>query len=76
MLQERPSALERKHPVLQKMKSFTFSLFMWAIFALLDPDLDTDPSTPLNPDPIRIRIHNMWEKSTYNNIFIFTATGR
>jgi hypothetical protein len=26
------------------------------IFALLDPD--TDPGTLLNPDPIRIRIHN------------------
>jgi hypothetical protein len=25
-------------------------------FALLDPDPDTDPGTPLNPDPIRIRI--------------------
>jgi hypothetical protein len=37
-------------------------LFFWAIFALFDPGLDTDtgpdtdPETPLNPDPIRI--HN------------------
>jgi hypothetical protein len=29
---------------------------LWVIFALLDPDPDTDPGTPLNPDPVRI--HN------------------
>jgi hypothetical protein len=29
---------------------------LFSIFALLDPD--TDPGTPLNPDPILIRILN------------------
>jgi hypothetical protein len=33
-----------------------FSFFWGVIFALLDPN--TDPGTQLNPDPIRIRIHN------------------
>jgi hypothetical protein len=34
----------------------TFSIF-WVIFALLVPDKDpdSDPGTPLNPDPVRIR---------------------
>jgi hypothetical protein len=36
-LQEKPSALKRKHPVLKNMKLWT-SLFLWVIFALLDPD--------------------------------------
>jgi len=55
MLLEKPSALKREHPALKKMKSLYF-LFLWVIFALLVPDPDTDPETPLNPDPIRIRI--------------------
>jgi hypothetical protein len=35
-----------------------FFLFLWprVIFALLDAD--PDPGTSLNPDPIRIHIHN------------------
>jgi hypothetical protein len=36
-LQEKPSALKRKHPALQKMK-FIFSTF---VFALLDPDCES-----------------------------------
>ncbi len=39
------------------MKFINCFLFLLAIFALLDPDPDTDPVTPLNPDPIRI--HNI-----------------
>jgi hypothetical protein len=31
------------------MKFLNFLLFLWVIFALLDPD----PGTPLNPDPQR-----------------------
>jgi hypothetical protein len=31
------------------MKFILFFLSLWAIFALLDPD--SDPGTPLNPDP-------------------------
>ncbi len=37
-LQKKPSALKREHPALQKMKFVNFFLFLWAIFALLDPD--------------------------------------
>ncbi len=57
-LQEKTSALKREHPALQKMKFINFFLCLLVIFALLDPDpdLDTDPGTPLNSDPIRIRI--------------------
>jgi hypothetical protein len=33
------------------MKFINFFLFLWVIFALLEPDSDTDPGTPLNPDP-------------------------
>jgi hypothetical protein len=36
------------------MKFLIFLLFLWVIFALLDPD----PGTPMNPDLIWIRIHN------------------
>jgi hypothetical protein len=39
---------------IKKCNLLTFFLFLCVIFALLDPD----PGTPLNPDPIRIRIHN------------------
>ncbi len=35
------------------MKVINFFLCLWVIFALLDPD--TDPGTPLNPDPNRIQ---------------------
>ncbi len=61
-LQEKPSVLKSEHPALIKMKFFNFLLCLWVIFALLDPDPGTDPGTPLNPDPIwiriRIRIHS------------------
>ncbi len=30
--------------------TFNCFLFLWVIFALLDPDPDTDPGIPLNPD--------------------------
>ncbi len=52
-LQEKPSALKREHPALQKMKFINFFLCLWVIFALLDTD--PDPGTPLHPDPFRIR---------------------
>jgi hypothetical protein len=66
-LQEKPSALTRKHPALIKMKFLNCFLFFWAIFALLDPyrvcgsgygsrDSIESGSNP-NPDPVRIRIH-------------------
>ncbi len=38
-LQEKPSALKRKHPALQKTwHCFTFFLFLWISFVHLDPD--------------------------------------
>jgi hypothetical protein len=48
-LQEKPSALKREHPALQNMKILYFFLFLWVIFALLDPD--PDPATQINADP-------------------------
>jgi hypothetical protein len=39
-LQEKPSALKREHPALQKIKIVSFFLFFGLIFALLDPDPD------------------------------------
>jgi hypothetical protein len=48
-LQEKPSAIKREHPVLKNMKILDFFLFLWVIFALLDPD--PDPATPINADP-------------------------
>jgi hypothetical protein len=38
MLQEKPLALKREHPALQKMKFMNFFLYLWVIFALLYPD--------------------------------------
>ncbi len=46
---EKPSALKREHPLLKKMKILDFFLFLWVIFALLDPD--PDPATKINADP-------------------------
>jgi hypothetical protein len=40
-LQEKPSALKREHPALQKMKFIYFFLCLWVIFALLDPDWES-----------------------------------
>jgi hypothetical protein len=34
----------------------------WIRIHIRNPGLDTDPGTPLNPDPIRIRIHNTAKK--------------
>ncbi len=41
-LQEKPSTLKREHPALQNMKFLNFFLFLWVIFALLDPDPDPE----------------------------------
>ncbi len=42
-------------------KLFINFLCFWVIFAFLDPDPDTDPGTPLNPDPDPKR----WFKTSY-----------
>jgi hypothetical protein len=41
-LQEKPSALKREHPALQNIKFLNFFLFLWVIFALLDPGPDSE----------------------------------
>jgi hypothetical protein len=33
------------------MKILYFFLYLWVVFALLDPDPDTDPPTQINVDP-------------------------
>jgi hypothetical protein len=58
-LQKKPSALKRGHPTLQNMNFDTFFLLLWVIFALLDPDPDSEYGSgstgPIeyrsNPDP-------------------------
>ncbi len=47
-LQEKLSTLKREHPALQNMKILYFFLFLWVIFALLNPD--PDPATQINAD--------------------------
>ncbi len=47
MPKEKPSALKREHPVHKNMKILDCFLFLWVIFALLDPD----PATQINADP-------------------------
>jgi hypothetical protein len=42
-LQKKPSALKRGHPTLQNMNFYNFFLLLlWVIFALLDPDPDSE----------------------------------
>ncbi len=62
-------ATEKAYPALLKIKFINFFLCLRVIFALLDPDLDCK-GTLLNPDPIRIRIHNSACKCTkfHNNL--------
>jgi hypothetical protein len=61
-LQKKPSALQREHPALQNMKVLNFFL-VWVIFALLDPDpnseygsgsndlIESGTNTDLDPKP-------------------------
>ncbi len=58
-LHEKPSALKREPSALQKKKFITFLLFLWANFALLDPDQIWIR--------IRIQIHN----TAFNFYFIY-----
>jgi hypothetical protein len=43
-----PSALKREYPALENMKFLNFFLLLWVIFALLDPDPDSESETLLN----------------------------
>ncbi len=71
---EKPSALKREHPALQKMKFVNLFLCLWVISALLDPDSDTDPGTPLHPNPIQIRIHSIVSKFVWLLLNLGTFT--
>jgi hypothetical protein len=44
-LQEKPLVLEREHQALQNLKFLNFILYLWVIFALLDPSPDPDSLT-------------------------------
>jgi hypothetical protein len=48
---EKPLALKREHPAIQDMKILYFFLYLWVIFALLDPDPDTETQINADPDP-------------------------
>jgi len=54
-LQEKPSALIREHPAHQNMEFLYFFLFLRVIFALLDPDPDSESTdmieSEFNTDP-------------------------
>ncbi len=69
-----PSYSRSRQPSKENIQHFktcnlNFFLFLWVIFALLDPD----PLTWLNPDPIRIRSRNtgiLWLFSTPVNTYL------
>jgi hypothetical protein len=82
MLQEKPSALKREHPVLKNMKILDFLQFLWVIFALLDPDpatqINADPDTDPDPKPCwqeplrllpvyKVIWHNRWPAEIFKN---------
>jgi hypothetical protein len=54
-LQEKPSALKKENPALQKIKFINFfyvcESFLLSWIRIAKPDPDTDPGTPMNPDP-------------------------
>jgi hypothetical protein len=62
--QEKTSGFKREHPALQKMKFINCFQFFWVTIALLD----SEPGTPLNPDPVRIRIHNTGKNGIFSKL--------
>jgi hypothetical protein len=54
-LQEKPSALKREHPAIQKLKFIHIFLCLWVIFTVLDPDPECKSGYGFR-DPIEIRI--------------------
>jgi hypothetical protein len=72
MLQEKPSALKRKHPALQNKKFLHFFLFLWVVFALLDPDPDPDPAC-CRSATLSLRVYTpvFSESSETRNFFFF-----
>jgi hypothetical protein len=57
-LQEQLPALKRERRGLQIMKFFSFFLFLWVIFALLDLDPHPHSQWDRSTKIMRIRIHN------------------
>jgi hypothetical protein len=47
LLEKPSSALKKEHSALQNMKILNFFLFVWVIFALLDPDPNPAPATQI-----------------------------
>jgi hypothetical protein len=59
---EKPSALKREHPTLQNVKFLHFFLFLWVIFALLDPGpadkkINADSCGPGSTTLVQILFH-------------------
>jgi hypothetical protein len=71
-LQMKPSALKREYGAHQNMKFLTCALFLWVIFALLDPD----PLTLLTMDSIWIRIRNTASKMLKNSVTVHWVFAR
>jgi hypothetical protein len=63
-LQEMISALKKEHPAHQKMKFIYFFLCLWVNFLLLD----SNPGTPLNPDPQHWEI--IWHANVWYSIVV------
>jgi|688.fasta_scaffold2098858_1 hypothetical protein len=66
-LQEKPSTLKKEHPAIQNLKFHNFfSIFVGNFcppgsgpgFRIRIPNPDPDQLTPIDPDPILIRIQN------------------
>jgi hypothetical protein len=88
-LQEKPSDLKRKHPVLKNMKILDFFLIFGVIFALLDPDPDphinADPDTDPDPKPWSeyvcrahvckpvLRIHDILVRVRFRGSMLFSS---
>jgi hypothetical protein len=73
-LQEKPLALKREDPALQKSKFINFFLFLWAFLPswirIANPD--QDPGTILNPDPDTDQdwIHNITGRNHVRFLYI------
>jgi hypothetical protein len=65
----KPSALKREHPALQNMK-FKFFLFLWVIFALLDPGDPDSKSGSESTDLIKITFQELPFKFPISKLII------
>ncbi len=67
-LKEKPSALKREHPALQKIKFINFFLFLWVIFC--PPGSGSGLRNRIQ-GPQWVRIHNTGRKCTGTNWIFF-----